>query len=216
MMNWVKRVNRKLKYGLVIGSSCWLAWTWFPLWQASQQTPSSIVILGGGIHREILAAQLAKYYPDMPIIVSSGSSLPCLYRVFVVEGKVAWKRVKVDLRATDTLTNFTSLVPYLQLNQPRKVFLITSEGNLPRASVLAWLIWGSRGIAIEPVLVEGLGNHESWLKTFVDSIRGVAWVGLGERTVANLYQSTAEIQRQMNIRKSRCEDIGFVIMPKRI
>lgn len=215
MIDWAKWVSRKLKYGLLVGCVFLLAWTWFPWWRALQQTPSSIVVLGGGIRREMLAAHLAQYYSDLPIIISSGSSLPCLYRVFVAEKGVAWKRVKVDFRATDTLTNFTTLVPYLQSNYPRKVLMITSEGNLSRASVLAWLVWGSRGIATEPVLVEGAGHDESWLKTLADSIRGLAWVILGEKTVTKLYNSDAEVQRQMNLRRSQCE-IGSANLPDRI
>lgn len=209
-------IGIRLKYGLLVGCGCWLAWAWLPWWQASQQHPSQIVILGGGIRREILAAQLAQSYPELPIIVSSGSSLPCLYRVFVAEKGIAWSRVKVDFRARDTLTNFTTLVPYLQFNQPRKVFMITSKGNLSRASVLAWLIWGSRGIATEPVLIEGEGHDESWLKTFADSIRGVTWVVLGERTVVNLYNSNAELQHQRNLRQSGCEGIGSATLPDHI
>ena len=207
--------KQKLKYGLIIGSVFWLVWAWLPWWEASHQIPSSIVVLGGGIRREILAAQLAQFYPNLPIIVSSGSSLPCLYRVFVEENKVDWRRLKVDFRATDTLTNFTALVPYLQSNQTRKIFMVTSKGNLPRAFVLAWLIWGSRGIAIEPVLVEGVGNNESWLKTFADSNRAIAWVVLGEKTVANLYNSGTEIQSQTNLRHSVCE-VGSATLPASI
>ena len=213
--NRAKWISRKFKYVLLLACGFWLAWTWFLWWQASLQSPSWIVVLGGGIRREMLAARLAKSYPNLPVIVSSGSSLPCLYRVFVEESGVAWRRVRVDFRAVDTLTNFTTLLPYLQSNQPRKVFMITDQGNLPRASVLAWLIWGSRGIATEPVLVEGIGHHESWSKTFADGIRAIAWVLLGERTVANSYHSKSELQRQMYLRQSRCE-IGSATLPERI
>ncbi|PSB29490.1 YdcF family protein [Chlorogloea sp. CCALA 695] len=214
-MNWAKWISKKLKYGLIIGSVFLIALVWLPWWEASQQIPSSIVVLGGGIRREILAAQLAQSYPNLPIIVSSGSSLPCLYRVFVEENKVDWRRLKVDFRATDTLTNFTALVPYLQSNQTRKVFMVTSKGNLPRAFVLAWLIWGSRGIAMEPVLVGGVGNHESWLKTFADTARAIVWVVLGEKTVANLYNSDVEVKYQTSLRQSECE-IGSAILPNNI
>ncbi len=214
MAGGAKRISKKLKYGLLLGCGFWLAWTWFLWWQASQQPSSWIVVLGGGIRREMLAARLAKSYPELPIIVSSGSPLPCVYRVFVQEEGVDWRRVKVDFRAVDTLTNFTTLLPYLQSHQPRKVLMITEEGNLPRASVLAWLIWGSRGIAAEPVLVEGRGHNESWLKTLEDSTRAIAWVFLGNRTVANLSPSDSELQRQMNLRQSQCE-IGSATLPDR-
>lgn len=215
MIDGAKWVSKKLKLGLVLGCVFWLAWTWFLWWQASLEPPSWIVVLGGGIGREMLAARLAQYYPNLPIILSSGSPLPCVYRVFVEEEGVDWRRVKVDFRAVDTLTNFTTLLPYLQSNQPRKVFMITESGNLPRALVLAWIIWGSRGIAIEPLLVKGIGHHESWLKTFADSTRAIAWVMFGEKTVANLYHSNSELQRQMNIRQSGCE-IGSATLPKHI
>lgn len=211
----IKWVTKKLRYGLLIAFVFLLTWTWFPWWQALQQPPSSIVVLGGGIRREMLAAHIAQYYSDLPIIISSGSSLPCLYRVFVVEKGVAWRRIKVDFRATDTLTNFTTLAPYLQFYRSCKVLMITSEGNLARASILAWLIWGSRGIAVEPVLVEGSGHNESWLKTLADSMRGLAWVIVGEKTVTKLYNSNAEIQQQMNFRYSQCE-IGFGSLPDHI
>lgn len=213
--NKAKQIRRILIVGLLIVCSFWLASTWWLWKQASLQPPSAIVVLGGGIRREMLAAKLAKSYPNLPILVSSGSSLPCLYRVFVEEQGVGWQRVIVDFRATDTLTNFTSLLPYLQSNQPRKVLMITSTGNLPRASVLAWLIWGSRGIAIEPILVEGVGNEESRLKTIADSIRAMAYVLLGDRIVTNLYTADAEILRQMNLRQARCE-IGSATMPENI
>ncbi len=128
---------------------------------------------------------------------------------------MSWQRVRVDFRAVDTLTNFTTLLPYLQFAQPRKVFMITEQGNLPRASVLGWLIWGSRGIATQPVLVEGIGHHESWIKTFGDSTRALLWVLLGERTVANSYHSETELKRQMHLRQSHCE-IGFATLPDHI
>lgn len=208
-------VSGKLKYGLLIAGGFWLAWIGFLQWQAYQQPPSAIVVLGGGIRREMLAARLAQHYPNLPIIISSGSPLPCVYRVFVEEQGVAWQRVKVDFRATDTLTNFTSLLPYLQSNQPRKVFMISSKGNFQRASILAWFIWGSRGIATEPVLVDGVGNHESLLKTVADGMRAVVWVFLGEVTVANLYRSDAELQSEMSLRQSGCE-IGSANMPEHI
>lgn len=207
--NRSKSITRNLKYAILIGCGFWLAWTGFLWWQADQKSPSAIAVLGGGIRREMLAARLAQSYPNLPIVVSSGSPLPCIYRVFVKERGVAWQRVKVDFRAVDTLTNFTTLLPYLQSNQPRKVFMITSEGNLLRASVLAWLIWGSRGIAIQPVTVEGAGHHESWLKTFADGIRAIAWVLLGKISVAKLYPSNTpsdlELQSQLNLRQARCE-----------
>jgi hypothetical protein len=205
---------RKLKYGLLLGGGFWVIWTWLPWWQALKQPPDAIVVIGGGIHREIAAAQLAQTHSTLPVVVSSGSTLPCLYRVFVEKHEVSWRRVTADFRATDTVTNFTAVLTYLHSKTPRKVFVVASEGHWSRVSVLGWIIWGSRGIAMQPVLpIEGGGHDESWFKTLRDSLRAVAWIVLGEIAVANFYHSDTYINTQRNLRQSHCEIVGNAIMP---
>ena len=208
------RVVCKLKYGLLVGCGFWLVWTWLPWWQALQQPPDMIVVLGGGIRREAAAAQLAQTHSSLPVLVSSGSTLPCLYRIFVEEHKVAWRRVTVDFRAIDTVTNFTAVLPYLHTKTPRKVFVVATEGQWLRASVMGWIIWGSQGIAMQPVLVEGQDGN-SWFKTLRDSLRAVAWIVLRDITVANLYYSDTYLNTQRNLRSSRCET-GHAILPEHI
>lgn len=202
-LNWVG--IRRLSYGLLFSSGLWVVWTWWPWWQAAQRSPEMIIVLGGGIRREVAAAQLAQIHPHLPVIISSGSTLPCLYRVFVKEAGVNWQHVTVDFRAVDTLTNFTAVLPYIQSGQPRKVFVVSTEGHWSRAAVLGWLIWGSRGIAIEPFLIKGIGHEESWEKTLLDSLRAIAWLAVGNTTVDHLYHSPTYVSTQKQIRSSRCE-----------
>jgi len=171
-----------------------------------------IIVLGGGIRREMAAAQLAQIHPSLPVVISSGSTLPCLYRVFVKEAGVDWRRVTIDFRAVDTLTNFTAMLPYVQSRQPRKVFVVATEGHWSRAAVLGWLIWGSRGIAMEPVLIKGVGHEESWGKTLIDSLRAIGWLALGNRIVDHLYHSPTYVETQKQLRSSRCE-LGEATVP---
>ena len=96
---WNRAWAGGLSYGLLLGSGLWVVWTWWPWWQAAQRTPDMIIVLGGGIRREMAAAQLAQIHPPLPVVISSGSTLPCLYRVFVKEAGVDWRRVTVDFRA---------------------------------------------------------------------------------------------------------------------
>lgn len=206
------KLPKSLKYALLTGFGIWLVLKGWMVLEALQEPPSAIVVLGGGMRREMQAAMLAQAYPDLPVLVSSGSTLPCLYRVFVQEKNVTWQRLTVDFRAVDTVTNFTALLPYLQFEKHRKVFLVVSSGQWQRAAVLGWSIWGSRGIVMEPVRVEGVGHDESLAKLFRDTVRAFAWIVLGDVTVDYLYHSRAHLDYQISLRHSRCE-FGLADLP---
>ncbi len=200
---------------LLISSLVILSAIWFGsrilIWQqAQQQHPTAIVVLGGGQRREQEAAHLAHGYPALPILISSGSALPCLYRELTLKQGIAWSRVKVDFRAKDTLGNFTALLPYLLTDQPRKVLLVTSAGQWPRAAVLSTLIWGSRGIAVEAVPIAGAGHEESWFKLGRDTVRALVWLGLGDITIQ--YRSDTEVNLQQKLPQARCES-GTATLP---
>lgn len=206
------KLPESLKYALLAGFGIWLVLKGWMVWQAMQEPPSAIVVLGGGMRREMQAATLARAYPDLPVLVSSGSTLPCLYRVFVQEQNIAWQRLTVDFRAVDTVTNFTALLPYLQSGKHKKVFVVVSRGQWQRAAVLGWSIWGSQGIVMEPVRVEGVGHHESLPKLLRDTVRALAWVVMGDVTVDYLYYSGADLDHQRTLRHSRCE-LGRADLP---
>lgn len=214
-----QRGLRLLGLSLAIGVLVWILAQAWVLSQRSQSPPTAIVVLGGGIKREAAAAHLAKQLPDLPVIISSGSRIPCLYRVFVQEYQVDWERIKVDLRAGDTLTNFTAVLPYLQQHRHHHVILITSEGHLRRSRLLAHLIWGSHGIATRPYVISGVGHNESWLKLMADSLRGLAWILLGDWVAHPFYHSPDRVQSSATQRQSQCEigsaDLPLTIDPQR-
>jgi uncharacterized SAM-binding protein YcdF (DUF218 family) len=182
--------------------------------EAEKQPPSVIVVLGGGIRREQLAARLAQDHPQLRVIISSGSKVPCLYKVFTTDAGIPWEKVTVDLKATDTLTNFTATLPYLQQAKDRKVWLVATDGHLPRARLLAGIIWGSQGIAMEPVVLKGEGNEESIFKTGMDTTRALLWLGLREISTFPFYTSSAQITQEQQIRGAQCELLGFVYLPE--
>lgn len=73
----------------------------------------AILVLGGGEDREEFAAQFAEFHPVLKIWVSSGSP-PNKSRAIFQDAGIADSRVYLDYRATDTVTNFTTLVRVFQ------------------------------------------------------------------------------------------------------
>lgn len=172
---------------------------------AAAAPPSAIVVLGGGIERELLAASLARKTPQLAVIVSSGSLLPCLRQYFEVQAGIAPARLHADFRATDTLSNFTATLPLLQRAGHRHVVLVTSDGHLPRARVMAWLIWGSHGIVFSPAVVRQSVAAESDLKTVVDAVRALSWLVAGDTRYWPVYRAPDEVARLATQGASDCE-----------
>lgn len=175
-------------------------------------SPTALVLLGGGIPREIFTAKQAKYYPDLPIIISSGSPIPCLYEIFVVKHQVNWDRIIVDFKATDTVTNFTALLPYLKAHHHRHVYLIAGDGHMKRAEPLAQLIWGSQGIAYTPMTFPE-GHHRPWWKPSFDIFRSVGWILFGDKILAPYYVTESQIQRQTTLDQAYCDRFGMTQLP---
>lgn len=82
--------------------------------------PEAVLVLGGGTGREEAAAQLAQHYPSLMIWVSSGRSPQDIYAIFQ-SASVSTTRLHLDYRATDTVTNFTTLVLELKQHQIQHV-----------------------------------------------------------------------------------------------
>lgn len=163
----------------------WLVWRFLQLQEAIAEPPSAIAVIGGGPPREIAAAQLAQKYPDLPVIVLGGSSLACLKQVFVEERKVPWQRVIADYRSTSTLTNLTTLLPYLKLDRPSKVIVVTDTGGWSRAQTLGSVILGSRSVAMVPALLDGAGSSrgESMSKIVAETVLAVGWTLFGDASL---------------------------------
>ena len=140
--------------------------------------PQGILILGGSHNREIFTAQFAHLYPDIPIWLSSGSNDVISRQIFRDAG-INLNRVYLDRRATDTVTNFTTLVNDFQQQKIKHLYLITSDYHISRASAIATVVLGSRGIAFSPISVLETRAPESSLKVIRDTTRAIIWVLTG-------------------------------------
>ena len=146
--------------------------------------PQAILVLGGGQNREPAAAQLAAQHSQLKVWVSSGLLPPQANEIFLTEN-VSLSRVNLDYRATDTVTNFTTLVAQLQANNIRHIYLVTSDFHMPRSKVVAFWVLGSHGIAHTPVVVSSNQPPEPHHKIVRDVARSWLWLLTG-RTGSSL------------------------------
>ncbi|WP_010305039.1 YdcF family protein [Synechococcus sp. CB0101] len=149
------------------------------LWQPPLPPPQMILVLGGDVERERVAAELAER-DGLPVLVSGGSNPEYAHWLFGRRG-LDQGRVQLDYRATDTLTNFTSIVEDLRRAKVRHVLLVTSSDHMQRAMLVGRLVAGSRGIGLTPVEVP-CGERctpEGWRKVWGDGARAALWVLTG-------------------------------------
>ena len=156
--------------------------------------PEAILVLGGEEERELFAAKFAQQHPKLDIWVSSGSPEWYTNRVFTKAG-IKKDRLHIDRQATDTVTNFTTLVDKLQAQGIDGVYLITSDDHMPRARVIGEIVFGSRGILLKPVPVKLGRKPEPIEKCFRDGARSLLWVTTGY-TGATLGQSSGGFHKK--------------------
>lgn len=153
---------------------------YFPLSQVIAKrlnpNPELILMLGGGQTREPFTIQFAKQHPHLDIWASS-SSLP--KRSLFQNAGIPANRIYFDDRATDTVTNFTSLLPTLKQRQIRHVYLLTSDFHMPRATAIATLVLSSHGIAFTTVPIPDPALSESYLRIPRDIGRALLWLTTG-------------------------------------
>lgn len=141
--------------------------------------PEAILVLGGGNDREKAAAQLAASYPNFNVWISSGDGrTDVVYEIFETVG-VSRHRVHLDYRATDTVTNFTTLVSEFQDRNIRHLYVVTSDFHMPRAKVVATLVLGHSGITFTPIASQGDKPLEAWSKVVRDGGRSLLWIMTG-------------------------------------
>lgn len=160
----------------------WLLSNTVALQSAANRPVDAILVLGGSIKREIYVAELAKQYPQTPVLISQGSQDPCIWLIFQ-RAKAPAQQVLLEKCARDTFGNFYFSLPILRRWQAHKVKVITSPTHLPRAQWLAQIILGSHGIWVEIDLAPETGipgNRESPLKTGIDVIRSLIWAVISQ------------------------------------
>jgi len=141
--------------------------------------PQAILMLGGDQSRETFTAQFAQAHPDIPIWVSSGIPISQARSIFR-EANIPEHRLYLDRRATDTVTNFTTLVNDLDSAGIRHLYLITSDYHMARAQAIATLVLGSRGIAFTSVSIPTPNfTPESPLRILRDTGRAILWLTTG-------------------------------------
>ncbi len=143
--------------------------------------PQAILSLGGHHDREKLAAKLASQNPNLIIWVSSGSDNKITNKIFQNAGIPA-DRYFLDNRATDTVTNFTTLVEDFKQHHIKHLYLITSNYHIARARAISTVILGSQGIAFTPIsVVDSTKPHqnESIGKILRDVGRSILWIFSG-------------------------------------
>lgn len=140
--------------------------------------PQAFFVLGGDPTRETSAAEIARWYPSLKIWVSSPPNPRNTVQTFQTAGNLH-KRLKIDVRAVDTVTNFTTLVADFQQQKISHIFLITSDFHMRRAKAIATIILGSKGIAFTPLSVASTRSQESARRIIRDVVRSVLWVFTG-------------------------------------
>lgn len=150
---------------------------------ARQQNPQpqAILMLSGEDSRAKFTREMAQKFPDLPIWVSVGE--PEIRRILgdlhsqKLQGA---DRIQYDNRATDTVTNFTTMVAPLQQNNIRHVYLVTSDYHMPRSQAIATIVFGSQGIAFTPVPVPSQSSQrEARTRIARDIGRSVVWLVTG-------------------------------------
>lgn len=149
-------------------------------------TPEMILILGGSSDREEYTVNLARQYPSLKIWVSSGS--PDAKRIFQRSG-IPRSRLYFDTRATDTVTNFTTVIPDFKRRGIQHVYIVTSDYHMPRAEAIATVVFGSQGITFTPVEVSGVHRQESKLRVLRDVGRSIVWLVTGKTGASFRYRS---------------------------
>lgn len=166
----------------VIGTGAIAAFCAYSRYQQQFLTPSVALVLGGAPERERFAAQFAKAHPTVEIWVSSGSNPEYAKWVFD-EAEIPSEQWHLDYKAVDTVTNFTTLVDELEAKNVSEVYLLTSDYHMRRASVVAQIVLGSRGIAFKPIEIPT--DHtpqrpETAIRDVRDGARSLLWVVTGK------------------------------------
>lgn len=144
--------------------------------QTQLPQPQAILMLGGGIEREMFTAKFAQQHPNLPLWISTGSLIT--EKIFA-KANIDSQRVHYDNRATDTITNFTTIVQRLQNHEIRHVYLITSDYHMPRSRAIGTIVLGSRGIIFTPVEVPSQKESEATIRIIRDVGRAFLWVFTG-------------------------------------
>ena len=143
--------------------------------------PQSIFVLGGDSQRMEFAARFWQSHKDLDIWVSDcDSNLDYNRRIFQRFG-VPNRQLRFDGKATDTVTNFTSMVDKFAAQKIQHIYLITSDYHIRRSKAIATIVLGSQGIVVTPLAVPSWGDRsESLVRVLRDCGRSLLWIFTGK------------------------------------
>ena len=174
-INPVGKLRRLMLLSIVATSLCV---GFKPVRNSAVEHPDALLVLGGHEERERFAAELAQENPNLPIWISSGSPKEYAQDIFAKAG-IESDRLHFDYRASDTVTNFTTLVDKLKAEGIDSVYLITSENHMKRAMIIGDIIFGSKGIDFQPIAVPSNNPPEPLEKCLRDGARSIFWLITG-------------------------------------
>ncbi len=169
---------RLLPLAFASAALLWLSRGW---WLPQPPPPQMILVLGGDAERERVAARLARH-DGLPVVVSGGTNPEYARWLFEQREGLPASRLRLDYRATDTVTNFTSLADDLRRARIRHALLVTSSDHMQRALLVGRIVAGSRGIHLTPVAVPcgALCEPEGRRLVWGDGLRALIWVVSGQ------------------------------------
>ncbi len=171
--------RRRLSWRLLLAGSLGLTLVWMSRgwWLPSPPPPQLILVLGGDVDREKAAARLARRQ-GLPVVVSGGTNPEYAHWLFEQREGLPSDQVHLDYRASDTVSNFTSLVDDLRRARIRHALLVTSSDHMERALLVGQIVAGSRGIHLTPVSVPcgHLCIKERRRRLWQDGLRAIIWV----------------------------------------
>ncbi|MBW4561951.1 MAG: YdcF family protein [Mojavia pulchra JT2-VF2] len=140
-------------------------------------SPQAIFVLGGDFARIEFAAKFGQSHNNLNIWVSDVTSNLEFNRLIFHKFGVPDQRLRLDGRATDTVTNFTTLAADFVKQKLEHIYLITSDYHMRRARAIATIVLGSQGIAVTPVVVPSpLDKSESLVRALRDCGRSILWI----------------------------------------
>lgn len=133
----------------------------------------AIFVLGGEVERDLYAVQLGEEVPGTLVFVSSpGGGAEERLRSLELAS-----RLRLSWDATDTVTNFSTVIPSLIRAGVTHVLLVTSPYHMPRSRAIASVMLGAVGITFERRPVVGgleIPVEPHW-KTWRDCLRAWLW-----------------------------------------
>ena len=132
--------------------------------------PQAIFVLGGNGSRMEFAAQFWQSHRNLDIWVSDFESNLNYNRLIFEKFGVPNRQLRFDGRATDTVTNFTTLVEKFADSKLQHLYLITSDYHIRRSRAIATIV-------VTPIAVpSSVYKSESLLRVMRDGGRSFLWI----------------------------------------